>query len=198
MKIFDAPLTEVRLFIESLEEDAPPPSALELDTLTLPSGVSALRVDDGVPQLVDALVAPHAIRLEPIEGSGRAVLMHAPAGSDAVRRNGEHAAVLEVLEIGDQLRVRDTLLHVTEYERPRVSAPPPELVGKRCPVCLVRVSADDSNVLVHPPCGSPLHLDPESAPEAKRLDCARLGDCPTCEKPVQLEEAYAFVPELGS
>jgi hypothetical protein len=41
-----------------------------------------------------------------------------------------------------------------------------------------------------------MHWEPASKPAEKRLECALLGDCPNCAKPISTEAGYSFVPVL--
>jgi len=186
---------ELRFLVEPLDHSADP-DAGSLPALGVPEGVSRLRARREGAELLPGVGSAGEIHFERVAaGRGDALLMRLPRGAAGVRVNGRPAGLLHVLEVGDQVQTGDVLLHLTRYLRPRAAAPPPDVVGNKCPVCLVPVGPD-SNVIVHPPCASPLHLDPEDVPEEMRLQCARMGDCPACGLPVQLEEGYAFLPEL--
>jgi len=122
-----------------------------------------------------------------------ALLMLTPPGV-RVRVNDRPSPVVAVLELGDQLQIGDTVLHLTRYREPSVGAPTPELLGRRCGVC--RVPFDpQTRVYVHD-CGEALHLEPESKPAEERLECALMGDCPNCGEPISMESGFSFLPEL--
>jgi len=113
-----------------------------------------------------------------------------------------------LLGVGDALQLPcGTLLHLTAYVRPRIEAPAGALLERRCGLCLGALSAS-SRVYVCP-CGTPLHLEeagagtgPVSGPAAgpcragEPLQCALLGDCPACQRPVRTESGFTWLPAL--
>jgi hypothetical protein len=150
------------------------------------------------PQLVtappDRALDARTLHFESIAiGSRAALLMLTPPGV-RVRINDRPSPMVAVLRVGDQLRLGDTTLHLTQYREFAAGSPSPELLGRRCGVC--RVPFDpETRVVVHD-CGEAFHLEPESKPAEERLECARLGDCPNCGEPIPMESGYAFWPEL--
>jgi hypothetical protein len=135
-----------------------------------------------------------ALRFEAVNFEGRpALLMLVPPGIP-VRVNGQPAPRIAVLGVGDQVQLDDAVLHVSRRREPRAAAPSPELLGRLCGVCRVALTVD-TQILVHD-CGTALHLEADSKPEAERLQCALLGNCPVCEDAVSLEAGLVFEPEL--
>lgn len=133
------------------------------------------------------------LRFEEIRLERRPALLMLTPPSLSLRVNGLPAPRPAVLEVGDQILTDRAVLHVSRYRSPALGAPPAALVGRECPVCRTAVAAD-SRVLVHE-CGEPIHLEPESVPEERRLECASLGDCPSCNAPVGLEEGLVWMPD---
>jgi hypothetical protein len=122
-----------------------------------------------------------------------ALLMLTPNEVD-VRLNDRPAPRISVLSMGDQLQIGDAVLHLTRYREFAVGPPAPELLGRRCEVCRLPF-VENTRVYVHD-CGQPLHLEPESKPAEDRLECALVGDCPTCREPISMESGYSYLPEL--
>jgi hypothetical protein len=143
---------------------------------------------------------PSHVILEPIElGDAPALLLVSPRGQ-RVRINGLAAPPVAVLGVRDELQVDDgPVIHVTEYRRPRIETPTGRLLAAKCGLCRVALTKT-TTVLIHK-CGVALHLETASIesttePEGERLTCAtEAGDCPSCAKPVDLEEGYTWLPE---
>ena len=119
--------------------------------------------------------------------------MATPPGID-VRVNAQPAPRLAVLAVGDQVQIDGAVLHVTRYRTVEIAAPSDELLGRKCALCLVPMTAE-TRCVVHD-CGAVLHLEPETKPAEERLECARMGRCPACEKPVSLESGLVHRPEI--
>ena len=135
-----------------------------------------------------------ALHFESLTVEGRpALLLLTPHGVEA-RVNDRPLPSIALLEVGDQLQVADTVLHLTQYREFAVAPPSPELLGRRCGVCRVPF-VRETRVYLHD-CGAALHLEPESKPAEERLECALLGDCPNCGEPISTESGYSFLPEL--
>jgi hypothetical protein len=134
-----------------------------------------------------------ALYFEPLTVGRRAsLLMLSPPGVDA-RVNDRPSPCVAVLEVGDQLQVGETVLHVSRFREFTVGPPSAELLGQRCGVCRVPF-VESTQVYVHE-CGTPMHMEPESKPAAERLECAALGDCPNCEQPIVMQSGYSYLPE---
>lgn len=189
--------TSLRLLVEPLDGEATPRDAQSLPCVEVVSSVRALDVATFAehPELARPTEAhATALRLEAVAlERGPALLVVTPPEAD-VRINGLRAPLVSVLDVGDQIRIPHAVLHVTRFREPEVGAPPAGLVGRKCGVCLVAVD-EAATVLVHD-CGAPLHLEPDATPEERRLQCALLGDCPTCQAPVSLDAGFVWLPEL--
>jgi hypothetical protein len=135
-----------------------------------------------------------ALHFEPISAGGQASLLMLSAPGVETRLNDRPAPRLAVLDVGDQLQVGETLLHVTRYTEFAVGPPTPELLGRKCGVCRVPFD-EDTRVYVHS-CGSAMHMEDESKPAGERLECAALGACPDCEQPVVMQSGYEYLPEV--
>jgi hypothetical protein len=161
-----------------------------VSTLDLESFASDPRLSQGGR---DGRRSTRALYFEPLSVGRRAsLLMLSPPGVEA-RVNDRPSPRIAVLEVGDQLQVGETVLHVTRYREFVVGPPSAELLGQRCGVC--RVPFDESTQVYVHECGTPMHMEPESKPAAERLECAVLGDCPNCEQPIVTQSGYSYLPE---
>jgi hypothetical protein len=166
-------------------------------------------LQNGLESGFTACAHDSGVSFEPIiQGHKPVVIMYAPLNAlspvparsasrtphDRVRLNGQRAPRLSVLEIGDQVLWGDVVLHLSRTRVPRVGGVPTALIGCKCGICTVPF--DDSSTVVVCDCGAGMHLDPETVPEAERLDCALLGSCPACDQPVPLEAGLVYLPEL--
>ena len=174
--------------------------ASSLEDVAIGHGVSTLDLESFAsdPQLSDAGResgwSTRALHFEPLTvGRRAALLMLSPPGVEA-RVNDRPAPRLAVLDVGDQLQLGETVLHLTRYTEFAVGPPTPELLGRRCGVCRVPFD-ENTQVYVHS-CGSAMHMEPESKPAAERLECAALGACPDCEQPVVMQSGYETLPEV--
>lgn len=186
------------LLVESLEAERAPRSAVELPVLEVPPGVSYLAPSRSPLALVARRPRAASLAFEPVSlgaGGGRARLLALnPAGLRA-RRNGLPLPIVALLDVGDQLQLdARAVLHVTEYRRAGAERPAPELVGRRCGLCRIPLTAATTVFLCS--CGVPLHLEGLSVPADRRLECALLGGCPDCERPVRVEGGHVWLPEL--
>jgi hypothetical protein len=160
--------------------------ALDLESLASDPRLEATRRGRGF--------RARALHFEPLTVDRRPTLLMLTPPGVRTRVNGRPSPSLALLEVGDQLQVGDTVLHLTQYREFAVGPPPPELLGRRCGVC--RVPFDrETRVYLHD-CGAALHLEPESKPAEERLECALLGDCPNCGEPISMEPGYSFLPEI--
>jgi hypothetical protein len=199
--ICDAP-ADFRFLVEPCDDaDVQRCDASELFNVAVGPGVHALDVESlaSNPRIVAAPPSrgPVAgtLHFEPLSVDRRpALLMLTPQGVD-VRVNDRPSPRIALLAVGDQLQIGDAVLHLTRYREFAVGPPSPEILGRKCAVCLIPF-AHDTRVYVHDVCGQPLHLEPESKPPEERLECARLGDCPHCERPISLKSGYSFLPEI--
>jgi len=108
--------------------------------------------------------------------------------------NGQAATRVAVLGEKDALQLSDdTSVHVTIFSRPHNGKPPPELLGKQCPVCRVPFT-EDSTVYVCP-CVVAMHNSPDAEPDG--LQCVRLQHaCLGCGRPITLKEGFTYWPDL--
>jgi hypothetical protein len=165
-----------------------------LPALELEAGLTSLTMEEGAQPLLRAGTSSDVPVFEPVRFDGLpGLLMSTPEGA-RVRVNGRRAPRVALLGVGDQVQHDGCVLHLTRFRKPRIGAPPAELVGTACPTCRTPV-LEDARVVVHD-CGAPIHLEDESTPEERRFECALVGSCPRCEQPVDLEAGYAWLPEL--
>lgn len=194
-------VADFRFLVEQrADEDEQRRGAGELVDVAVGRGVRALDVESfgSIPRIVTAPRSrgPEAgtLRFEPLTIDGRpALLMLTPRGTE-VRVNDRPSPLIAVLAVGDQLQIGDAVLHLTRYREFAVGPPSPDMLGRRCAVCLMPFD-ERTRVYIHD-CGQPLHLEPESKPAEERLECALLGDCPHCLEPISLESGYAYLPEI--
>jgi hypothetical protein len=163
-------------------------------------GVNVLDVDTFVtnPHLSETPrrrgFSTRALHFESLTIEQRAVLLVLTPPGVKTRVNDRPSPIVAVLDVGDQLRVGETVLHVTRYREFAVGPPTSELLGRRCEVC--RVPFDHSTQVYVHDCGTPMHLESKSKPADERLECALLGACPNCEEPVVMQSGYSYLPEL--
>jgi hypothetical protein len=174
--------------------------ATQLVDIAVGRGVRALDVESFAsnPRIVAAprTRGPEAgtLQFEPLTVDGRPALLMLTPNEVEVRVNDRPSPRIAVLAVGDQLQIGDAILHLTRYRELAVGPPSPELLGRRCGVCLVPFD-QDTRVYVHD-CGQPLHLEPESKPAEERLECALLGDCPHCLEPISMQSGFSYLPEI--
>lgn len=192
---------DFRFLVEPCDDaDVQRCDASELVNVAVGRGVRALDVESFAsnPRIVAAPRSrgPEAgtLQFEPLSVDRRpALLMLTPQGV-GVRVNDCPSPRIAVLAVGDQLQIGDVVLHLTRYREFAVGPPSPEMLGRKCAVCLVPF-VYNTRVYVHD-CGQPLHLEPDSKPVDERLECARLGDCPHCLAPISLQSGYSYLPEI--
>lgn len=139
-------------------------------------------------------LANGALVVEQVVNSRRQIRMLAinPNGG-RLHVNGHAAPRVAVLGEKDALQLaNDTVLHVTIFNRPRIHQPPPQLLGKQCPVC--RVPFAETAAIYLCPCGVAMHCE---ADDTDGLQCARLHHaCVACERPITLREGFSYWPDL--
>ena len=163
--------------------------------VVVPRGLSVVTGGGSVaPELTRVSSLAHAGGpvFETARRAGRELLLLYTAPGRTTRVNGRPAPRICRLEVRDQVQSGDALIHVTRFRHVEAAAPTPEQIGVRCPVC--RVAIDEATRVVVHDCGTALHLEPESVPEAERMECALLG-CPTCRQPVELTHGLVYEPE---
>lgn len=151
------------------------------------------------PRLAPAAAEPSASGpvFEPTVARGhqpRLLVINPPEAPLLV--NGHAAPRVALLREKDQFQVEHSAsFHLAVFHQPQIGAPPPELIGKPCPVCLVPFTAESRCYIC--PCGAALHLEGEPE-EQDKLQCARISsECPVCRRPVVLTQGYAFVPDIA-
>lgn len=112
--------------------------------------------------------------------------------------NGVPIDGLAVLTSADSLLLAPGwLCHVTERVRPYVGAPPEELRGKKCPFCMLPLTAQTRILVCR--CGAPYHHEtaqshPETAVE-ERLSCLeKVKVCLSCSREIAVEEYLVWDP----
>jgi hypothetical protein len=188
-------ISDLRFLAEPSQESSWTGTANGHAEVEIPQGVSSFAPKRGAAPRVEAHAEAQAARgivFETIPSGGRDLLvMRTPPGFSA-SVNGRPAPQLAVLEIGDQLRVGDELLHVTRFRRIEAAPPSEDQIGRVCGVCKIEIHAE-TRIIVHE-CGALLHLEQESVPELERLDCALVG-CQECSLPVEFEAGFVFLPQ---
>ncbi len=140
--------------------------------------------------------SPNTILLEPILNEDRQprLLVMTPPGL-RLRVNDQHALPLSALSERDQFRFsEDRAFVVTLFHQPQIGAPPPKLIGSKCPVCR-GLFTETSRCLVCQ-CGCGLHLEGEKS-DPNALQCAKaVSRCPACKQMVTLQAGYSYLPEV--
>ena len=194
-------LPDLRLLVEPFDEAAGRRlDAAELVDVPVGRGVRSLDLDcfAAEPRLTAARrgrgPSPHTLHFEPLSVEQRAVLlMMTPPGVE-VRVNDHPPPRISVLSVGDQVQIKDAVLHLTRFREFAVGPPSSELLGRPCGVCRVQFD-EHTRVYIHD-CGEPMHLEPESKPAEERLECALLGDCPNCGQPISMQSGFSYLPEI--
>ena len=112
--------------------------------------------------------------------------------------NGVPAGGFTVLTSGDSLvPAPGCLCHVTERVRPYVGAPTEDLVGKKCPFCMLPLTVRTRIFVCR--CGVPYHHEtaethPETV-EEDRLRCfEKVRACLSCGRAIGIEEYLVWDP----
>ncbi len=193
--------SRIDFIVAPFDEKAERHDAAELNVLELGDGAQTLRVDVE-PSRLQFDVASDAepetsseLLFESMSVDGRvSALMHCPEGLD-VRINGAPAGSLSLLNVGDEVQLDDAVLHAVEFTRFEAGPPSEVHIGRICGFCRTPISAK-SRVYVHG-CNAALHIEDESTPADRRLECALLTDtCPSCDGRISLETGYRELPEL--
>ncbi len=168
-----------------------------MEPLPVPAQPAAVIVTPGEPPRLETgnPLAAGAMVVEQIVNSRRQLrLLAVNSHGEPLRVNGQLAPRAAVLAEKDSLQLPDdTTLHVTFFNRPRNGKPPPELIGKQCPVC--RVPFTESATVYICSCGVAMHNSPDG--EADGLQCTRLQHaCIGCERPITLKEGFTYWPDL--
>jgi hypothetical protein len=194
-------VADFRLLVEpGTDGDERRCDASELLEVAIGSGVRTLDLESiaSNPQLADARrcrgLSTRGLHFESLSIEKRAALLMLTPPGVGVRVNGRPSPIVAVLNVGDQLQVGGTVLHLTRYNEFAVGPPSPELLGRRCGVC--RVPFDEQTRVYLHECGEALHLEPASKPAEERLECALLGNCPNCGGKISTASDYSFLPEL--
>ena len=117
--------------------------ASELHALAVGHGVRRLDLETFAsnPQLASASrsrgLSTRALCFESLSVEKRAVLIMLTPPGVKVRLNDHPSPIVAVLDVGDQLQIGDTVLHLTKFREFAVGPPSPDLLGRRCGVCRV-------------------------------------------------------------
>jgi hypothetical protein len=125
------------------------------------------------------------------------LLVFCPPGTKNLKINGLPASPVELLAPGDQIQFGQQVLHVTLYQLPDIGPAGEELAGKECNYCRLALRAE--TMVYRCRCGAVLHWEAGEADPSNRdtLQCAQnVSGCPTCERPVYLQEGYDYVPSV--
>lgn len=162
------------------------------EMIAIGSGVNVLALGaSGAPRMLGAGVSAPTetlLQLEPVERERRPTLLMLAPRPSPVRVNDAPAPPLSLLDVGDVIQLGDVLLHVSWFRAPQVGPAADHLVGRPCPVCRTPIDTN-ARVFVHE-CGNALHLEPNE----KGLQCALLGDCASCGRPVSLDSGLSYRP----
>jgi hypothetical protein len=161
-------------------------------------GASVMHLELGRQALALTEAAPRgpALLLEILPPGGSARLLCLPPRSARLRLNGRPAPPVALLELGDELQVGGFTVYVSEHLGGGAVPVPAELVGSPCGLCRLPFAAGTDVARCR--CGEVLHLEGPPKPEAERLECALLGDCPTCSRPLKLAGGWAWLPEVDA
>jgi len=182
-------LVECRLLADPREGDRECASSLVLPPdhcAVIPGADAVLRL---VPESSPA--ATGALLLELVRQREQPLRLLAVADdAGSLRVNGQAAPRVAVLRENDVVQWGPEVSFVVEFVRHSVvGPPPPELVGRPCPICRVPFSA--AALTYGCVCGTRLHCEARE----DRLQCAqRSRICPSCRKPVVLEANGAALP----
>jgi hypothetical protein len=194
-------LPDLRFLVEPTDEgNGQRLDAAELVDVAVGRGVRSLDLESfaSKPRLLAARrgrgLNSHTLQFEPLSVDKRPVLLMLTPPGVEVRVNGQPSPRVAVLTVGDQVQIEDTTLHLTRYRKFEVGPPSPELLGRPCGICRVQFD-EHTRVYVHD-CGEPMHLEPESKPVEKRLECALLPVCLNCEQPISMQSGFTYLPEL--
>lgn len=164
-------------------------SAPDWPTLVLPAGLAHLCLDQRPVALVASAPRGPAITFEVLDGRPNPRVVALCPADRQLRLNGRPAPPLVLLRIGDELQLEGLSLHLTEFLGGGAELLPAHREGAPCGLCRQPISATTPVIICT--CNEVLHLE-----EAPGLDCAAQGDCPTCERPLQLEGGWAWTPEV--
>jgi hypothetical protein len=183
------PYLEIHLFARVVRDEGGPtrwdphPIVVEKDRLVYVAEDARLCDRSGACIGVQVIPAPTA-RLALWSPRGRRVLV-----------NGQPAPSLAIARAGDEIALDGAdhfwRLHVSIYRPKSIGVAGEDLIGRECPLCLGRFSAE--NAVFRCGCGSALHVA-ERAAESE-LDCARaVANCPDCRRTIVLESGYEELP----
>ena len=190
--------TELHLIL-STSEPAAASRPRVLETLRVPAGVSYLRQDAPLDNLLGKKPGNAALVVEPLAGNAEPrLLLLAPSGAPPATVNGRRAPRVSLLRPGDQLLLDDgRLLVLTAFDTPRIGPAADARPGATCPVCRTPFTEENARVFTCS-CGTTLHYDTEDVPEDRRLQCAALAtECATCRAPVHLQGGFrdVYIPD---
>ena len=164
-------------------------------SLAVPPGPTILPAGNSEPpRLGEAPSGPawDGFVVEPIlnrRGQARLLLLSPPGRR--VRVNGCLAPRVIFLAEKDFVQFSpDTAVHVTVYNRPHLGPPAPAMLGQECQLCRVPFSPEATCYLCA--CGTALHREKGD----DELQCAKTrSDCPSCGRPIVLQEGFTYIPE---
>ena len=153
-----------------------------------PSPCAVVAEGDAGVRVVAAAQPPLsvALLLEPVrQGSHPPRLLAVATAVGALRVNGAAAPRVAVLREHDLVQWGPEVAFTVELVRRSVlGPPPPEFLGRDCPICRVAFAASDTTFGCA--CGTRLHA--EASPD--QLQCAqRCRVCPGCKQPVLIPSA---------
>jgi hypothetical protein len=160
-------------------------SAADRDAAVVSTAPPTASAPPALPIALETLARPDAARLG---APGGAALLAAVPVALGARLNGLPALPLALLQPGDRLEVPGgPVLTLFARLRPEFGPPPPEAVGRPCPVCRTPVAADCRVYVCR--CGAAIHAEDESRPAEQRLECAQLTTvCAACQQAIHREE----------
>ncbi len=204
-----APCQQFHLFCEPLESSplaaairtTSPAGPAQRVKLVVPPGPVRLVARRGEPPRLSPVAAEPSASGPVIEATvsrghqPRLLVISSPDAPLFV--NGHAAPRVALLKEKDQFQVdHPASFHLAVFHQPQIGAPPPDAIGKPCPVCLVPFTAESRCYIC--PCGAALHSEGEPE-EQDKLQCARISsECPVCRRPVVLTQGYSFVPDIAN
>jgi len=172
--------------------------ALPLRFLRVASGVSYLSCDpDSGPEMgpADHSRDMQEVFVEPIDFGRKAVLLLITPARSRAWVNGLPAPRVAVIRECDCVRLPGAthVLYLCLFNSSAVGPPPPDAVGRNCPVCRTPVKADTC-VYCCSSCGRVYHMEDEAESESA-LQCAQLISRCECGREVLTEPGYGSLPE---
>lgn len=157
--------------------------------LTVPAGVCHLGLDAaGELRIQSDPMSRGLAVLEPLDES--TLLMVSTHRRASI--NAQPGPRVAAIKVGDEIAFGDvpSVLHVSARQRCVVGGPALEQVGRKCPVCLNRITTHD--IIYTCSCGWLAHAHDEG----RGMACWKeLTSCQQCHRPIKPGEHFVHMPE---